>query len=591
MALSSSLNFSFLYSIVFRFLFDGAFSSFMDTKFISRTIAGGLLVIILCLFYFQIIKGEGYLSKAKNNYIKAVNYPSIRGSVFDRNKTLLAVDKPNFNLAVIPYQIKGQKDSLFKELSYCSGMSEKRISVYYRRNFKNIFSPVDILINIDKEKALEIKDKFKEKVVLRVIPKRFYTFDYEFSHLLGYVKEDKVVHKDIKKYGYSPYQIAGVNGIERTYNDFLKGEGGAELIEVNSRGRIVGFLGKRERVKGKDVFLSVDSRIQKIAYESLGEFTGTIIIMNPHTGEIISLVSKPSFNLNDFIEAKNIEKIFDDRKKPLINRAVQARYPLGSVFKVIVAIAALEERIITPFTTFTCEGKLAFGDTVFKCWSIHGQQDLYNALAHSCNVYFYQLGLRLKVEKIAKWAKIFSLDKLSGIDLPYEKKGLVPERKWKKKHREMNWFGGDTLNFSIGQGYLTVTPIRSALFMSAFVNGGYLVSPYVVKTVEGQDISYPKKVKIPVSSNNLKIVNQGLRGVISKKDGTAHLLESLNLKIAGKTGTAQTAGKSHGWFVGFFPYNNPKYTMCVFLENGGSGSKAVEVTYEMLKRLKEDNLL
>ena len=563
----------------------------MGSRLTIRVIIGGFLIIIFGLFYLQVVRGNYYLRRAKSNYVKIINLPSIRGSIFDRRGTLIAQDRPIFNIAVIPYQIEGKREFIFEKLAEVADVDKEIITINYQKNFQNVFSPVEVLIDVDKSKALKIKEVLQDNVLIRIIPQRYYPFSYLYSHVLGYVKKAEVIYQDIKRYGYSPFQRVGINGIERFYDHLLRGEDGVELIEVDSRGQVMGFLGKRSKRKGNDIYLTVDTRFQKIAYQSLGNFRGAIIIMSPHTGEIFSLVSKPSFDPNSFIEGKDVEYILKDKRNPLINRAIQARYPPGSVFKPIVAIAGLEEKVINPHTTFFCSGKFTLADTEFSCWRRHNQEDLYDALAHSCNIYFYNLGLRLKVERIAKWAKIFGLDRKTRIDLPFEGKGLVPTRIWKRKVKKREWYGGDTVNLSIGQGYIEVTPIEVVVFISAFANQGYLVWPHLLKKVEETNFVPEKKLSLGVSKKSIEVVREGLREVVTREDGTAHLLSFLGLNIAGKTGTAQTRGKAHGWFAGFFPYQNPKYSVCVFLENGGSSYQAVKVTYQLLKRLREENLI
>lgn len=562
----------------------------MDTRFIQRAGAVGFSIIIVTLFYLQILKGDYYRDRARNNYIKIVPIPSIRGTIFDRRGIPLAIDKPVFNIAVTPYEIKRDKQTLFNEIAKFVKVEKDVLYDNYKKNFHNLFSPVNILTALSKEEALRVKERFQDRVLVKVEPQRYYPFPYEFSHILGYVKEANALPEKIK-YGYAPSQRMGVRGIEQYYDSYLKGENGGDLLEVNSRGNIVGFVGKKDMRRGKDIYLTIDSRIQKLAYQSLGDHRGSIVIMNPYTGEIIALVSKPSFNLNNFITGKRIEKILKDPGRSLINRAIQGVYPPGSVFKPILAVGGLEKGVINPSTTFNCEGKIIVGDTEFKCWAVHGRQDLVSALAHSCNVYFYNLGLKLGVDNIAKWAKIFGLNQLTGIDLPYEKSGLVPGKVWKKKYRKSNWFVGDTLNLSIGQGYVGITPLRAVTLISVFANRGYLVHPFLAKRVDKLTLPHFGKKHLPISKKNIEVVRKGLREVVASPTGTGHLLEALNLDIAGKTGTAQTQGENHGWFVGFFPYHNPRYAFCVFLEHGGSSYQAIKVAYQLLKKMQEDNLL
>jgi penicillin-binding protein 2 len=565
----------------------------MGSRFISRIITFSFLILLTSLFYLQVIKGDYYLDKARNNYLKIFPQPPIRGSIYDREGKVLAYDKPIFNLAVIPHQIRAEKEKLFGDLANFLRVKEDTLHHYYKKNFQNAFAPVDVGIDIGKERAIQAREHFRDKIVIRIVPTRFYPYSYEFSHILGYVKRDisNYVKRDRSRYGYLPFFRKGFRGIEQYYDTYLKGEYGADLIEVDSSGKIVGFLGKKEARKGKDIHLTIDARMQQLAYQALGDRRGVIIVMDPHTGEILSFVSTPSFSLNDFVQGKNLEKVFKDKRKPLINRGIQARYSPGSVFKPLLAIAGLEERAITPSTTFECRGEFILSDSKFRCWDIHQAEDLVSALAHSCNIYFYNLGLKLGVSKISKWAKRFSLDKKTGIDLPYEKRGIIPDRTWKLTHKGKRWFTGDTLNLAIGQGYLEFTPLAATVLISAIANGGRLLHPYLAKVGEQRQLSKEREIFLNIHKDKLAIVREGLRAAVLREDGTAHLLQRLRLGIAGKTGTAQTHGQPHAWFAGYFPYNEPRYSVCVFLENGGSSYHALKVVYNFLKKLKEDNLI
>jgi len=559
----------------------------MSAKIILRVIQFGFFVIISGLFYLQIIEGDFYYTRAKRNYIKIIPQEAERGIIFDREGRRLAFDKAMFNIAVIPYQVRKEKERLLKEIAQFLNIDEKILFRNFKRNWQGPFLPDNILINIGKEKALKIKEKFKDKVIINISPLRFYPYPYAFSHLLGYVKRKELL-SPLKKYGYSLQERVGVRGIERFYDEYLRGESGTKVVEVDAKGRVVGLSKKIVPKKGRDIYLTVDACIQKIAYQVLRGRRGAIILMDSNSGEILALVSSPSFNLNNFVQGKKIEKILKDKRFPLINRTLSCFAP-GSIFKPIVALAGLEEKVITLSTVFECKGEFKIGDRKFSCWSKHGMQNVIDAIKNSCNVYFYNLGLRLGVDKISRWAKIFRLNKPTGIDLPYEKKGIVPSRNWKLRYKGRRWWTGDTLNFSIGQGYLEITPLEAIVAISAFANGGYIVRPHLFKKAEGINLNFQKE-KLSVSKENLEIVRRGL--IEAVKTGTAHILGRLNLKIAGKTGTAQNPhGVPHGWFVGFFPYDKPHYSICIFLENGGSSFNAVVLAYKFLEELKKEDLI
>ncbi len=551
----------------------------------------GFIILIGVLFNYQIVKGNYYSKRAKNNYVRVIPLRSMRGTIFDRNNIALAYDKAVFNISVIPYQIRNKKEELFNQLSEFLNYDLKLINKNYKKNTLSLFSPVNIIINIDKLSALRLKERFKDIILITTQPQRYYPYPYQSAHILGYVKEATSFYDKLKKYGYNPLERVGFFGVEQYYDAYLRGNDGGNLIEVDAKGRIVGFLGERIPLKGKNVHLTIDNRIQQIAKDSMGDKKGAIIFMDSDSGELLALFSYPSFDSNAFITGKNTGKFLTDKNCPLINRAIQSTYPIGSIFKPIISISALEEKKITSSTTFNCTGKLTLGSTKFGCWSVHHDENLYEALAHSCNVYFYKVGLILGQKTISKWSKKFKLDSLTGIDLPYEKKGLSPNANWKQKKLKKSWYTGDTVNLSIGQGYMLATPLEATVAINAIANNGYFVIPSILKGVEQVNSSLSSRTYSGISEKNINIVKQGMRMTVSTKTGTANMLKPLNLNIAGKTGTAQTRGKSHGWFIGFFPYKEPKYTICVFLENGGSSHEALNVVYKFLDSLKSQNLL
>jgi penicillin-binding protein 2 len=554
----------------------------------SRLYLGGFVILFLSLFYYQVIRGDYYYNRATNNYLRTIPLSPIRGTIFDRNSLPIAYDRASFNIAVIPFEVKNKKDALFKKISNFLNYDLDVIRNNYRRKIKNFFSPVDIIVDIDKETALLLKEHFGKDILINSLPQRYYPFPYEFAHIIGYVKEVMSFYQYLKKYGYSPTHRVGFSGIEQYYDTYLRGEEGGDILEINAQGEVVGFLGERQALKGKDIYLTIDYKMQMAGYQSLKGRRGTIILMDSRKGEILSLVSSPSFNPNYFTKGKGVKKFLRSIYSPLANRAIQGKYPLGSTFKPVVATAALEERKVSASTIFNCKGKISIKRTEFKCWTSHGPQNIYQALAHSCNVYFYNLGLRLKASSIAKWAKRFGLDSLSEIDLPYENKGFIPTPSWKSRKLNLRWFDGDTLNLSIGQGFIEATPLEAALAINVFANGGYLLRPYLVNKIGKVKSVIAARSYIGISKETLETVKKGLIATVEDEEGTAHILKDLNLKIAGKTGTAETTGKSHGWFIGFFPYDNPKYTICVFLEHGGSSFQALKVTYSFLKTLKEE---
>ncbi len=551
----------------------------------------GFLVLVTSLIVYQIVKGDYYFQRAKNNYVRLIPLPATRGSIFDRNGVELAYDKASFNISVVPYQIRNKKEELFKRISGFLDYDLDSINKAYKNNLRSLFAPVDIIIDLEKTTALELKEKFSDSIFVNPQPKRYYPYSDSLAHILGYVKEATSQYERLKKYGYSPLERVGFLGLEQYYDTYLKGEDGGDSIEVDALGRVVGFLGKQLPKKGKDIQLTIDKNFQEVASEVLEGEKGVIILMDSLTGEIITLVSAPSFNPNYFIEGEGVAKFLRSKDSPLLNRAIQSMYPMGSTFKPIVALAALEEEVVNPYKEFDCQGRFKLGPATFGCMHVHGKENMYQALPHSCNIYFYNLGLLLGPDKLSKWAKKFGLDSLTEIDLPYEKKGFIPTVKWKKRKLKRNWYAGDTVNFSIGQGFVNVTPLGVTVAINAFANGGYLVTPHILKKVDNKLSALQDNDYLDIGEEKLSLIKQTLRKTVSWQEGTANLLNRLDLGLAGKTGTAQTRGRAHGWFVGFFPYKSPKYTIGVFLENAGSSYQALKATYHFLKQAKEKDLL
>lgn len=558
---------------------------------LKKIIFTSFLVVLAALFNHQIIKGEYFLRRARNNYVRALPLPSLRGFIFDRKGEILAKDRASYNIAVVPHQIQAKKNSLFNRLSQKTGINKTKILRNYQRNLRFYFTPADIITDIDKRQALELKMNFPENILINTSPQRHYPQGPEFSHILGYISRASALPEHFRKYGYTPLERVGVYGLEQYYDSYLRGQDGGDLLEVDARGNAVGFLGRRKPVRGNDIHLTIDSQIQKIAAKLMEAKRGVIVLMDSNSGEIIAMYSSPSFDPNLFITGKGLSRLYQDPYSPLINRNIQSSYPIGSVMKPFLAAAGLSEGKIDRQTTFECRGAIHLGRARFRCSRAHGSQDIFEALANSCNVYFYNLGLLVGPENISNWAKKFGLNALTNVDLPHEKMGVVPSPQWKREKFNQNWYAGDTVNLSIGQGYIQITPLAVTLAVNSIANGGYLVEPSLLKKIEDYQTPPAPRKNIGISQANLKIVQEGLRQAVSLDTGTARLLRNIDLEIAGKTGTAQTAQEPHAWFVGYFPYQKPQYTVTVFLENGESSFEAVAVAREFLTQIEKSDLL
>jgi penicillin-binding protein 2 len=354
----------------------------------------------------------------------------------------------------------------------------------------------------------------------------------------------------------------------------------------------VRVIGYRVPQDGKDIQLTIDIRLQKLVGELISDQRAAIIIMNPHTGEILALASSPGFNPNIFIENSgySIKDILSDSRSPLLNRAISGIYPAGSLFKVVVATAALEN--ITHIPKFFCPGSINIGKRTYKCWNLHEEEDIVEAIIHSCNVFFYRLGLLLGPDLIAEYAHKFGLGNPSGIDLPYEKAGFIPTPFWKRIKRLENWYDGDTANLAIGQGELLITPLQAVRLMAVFANGGKLVTPHLIYALQGRQIKPPQVINLRLKDKTLSLMKMALKRVIADPSGTAYIAYKEDLEIAGKTGSAQvTKGRAHGWFAGFCPAKEPKIAFVVFLENGEAGYYACVLARQLFERMLSEGLL
>ncbi len=579
----------------------------MRLKYFSFLVLISFVILILSLWHIQVDRYDFYKHLSDKNRIRLVPLPAARGSIYDCKGRILAEDKPLFILSLIPDEFFRQ-DSIkieqsLKKLAKILNISSLEIKQRIKRQKNVSFSPIIISKNLSQNKIAAIEERCLDLpgVTIQIIPQRNYPYKEISSHIIGYV--GKINPKEIaqmKRYGYQIESWIGRTGVEKYANSYLMGEDGGRQIEVDHLGRKVKELGVKLPSRGKDIYLNIDIDLQKFAHELLkkDDLRGTIILMQPYTGDILTMVSYPSFNPNDFIsgERKKLKKILQNRHSPLLNRAINGLYPPGSTFKPIVAIAALETKAILPVTHFYCSGKYLLGDRFFYCWKKSGHHwlDIKQALAYSCNVFFYKTGEKLGVNNLARFAKLFGLGRKTGIDLPTEKKGLVPTKKWKYLNKRKKWYSGETTLFSIGQGYLLVTPLQIARAISVIANGGYLVKPTIInqgatqrRFATGQAVN-PGWKKLDISLKNINIVKHGMIKAVEDKNGTAHKLKIDGLSIASKTGTAQVKGKkANSWIIGFCPAENPKIVFVIFIEQGGPSARRVNIARKLIEKWKE----
>ena len=387
----------------------------------------------------------------------------------------------------------------------------------------------------------------------------------------------------------------GQDGLERVYDGYLRGEDGGQQVRISNQGQRIGVIGYRKPIPGDDLILTIDKKMQEVAWDSLRGRPGAIVALDPRTGKVLALVSSPAFDPNLFVPRISKKKWFSLKENPLhplINRAIQGQYAPGSIFKVITTLAALEKGLISRDERFSCSGTFPFKDREFRCWRRegHGELNLKEAIIHSCDIFFYQLGLRVGVDNLVELSQKFGLDQPTRIGLSHEEKGFLPTKRWRKSSLGRGWYKGDTVNLSIGQGYLLVTPLQMASLMNAIANGGRLYEPQLVKEIissEGETIwrMTPRLIRnINLESETIEFLRESLFGVVNEL-GTGWRAKIEGVGVAGKTGTAENPlGEDHAWFIGFAPREKPEIALAVLIEHGGMGG---EVAAPVAKKIIE----
>jgi penicillin-binding protein 2 len=558
-------------------------------------------IIILAIFfglvarfwYLQIARGNYFKELSESNRIRVLDIPPARGILFDRQGLMLVSSRPSFNLYIIPDDVQNW-DVLKVQLSKLLNLDQEQIEERLSQKKASPLHPIPIKLDITQDE-LGLVETYKyliPGIYLEVSPQRNYPLGLVAPHLIGYLGE--ITQKQLKSGQYPSNRMGdtiGQWGLEKEWQGELGGKKGGRYLEVDASGQEVSLLGIKESMAGNNLVTTLDWRIQKVAQESLQGRAGAVVVLKPATGEVLAMASSPAFDPSSFnrrLSAKEWNALFNDPLKPFQNRAIQGQYPPGSTYKIITALAGLEEKVITPETSFFCNGALPFGNRVFNCWRKggHGQVDLHKAIVQSCDVYFYNVGIRLGVDRLARQAQLFGLGRPSGLALYGEKGGLIPTSSWKLNRFKVPWQPGETLSIAIGQGYNTVTPLQMAALTAAVANGGVLYQPSLVKRLvspRGEVLREFQPVKVKESNihfNNLDLIRKGMAGVINEPGGTGHAARIGGIVAAGKTGTAQVValgkkgGRDHAWFVAFAPLESPELAMAIVVEHGGHGGEA-----------------
>jgi penicillin-binding protein 2 len=549
-----------------------------------------IAAIFIRLIHLQVIKGDELRRRSERNSIRLIPAKAMRGAILDRNGRLIVGSRPRFAVYVVPRQV-GDVEFVSRRLGEILRMDPGEIKGRIVE-FPYTFNPVRIR-EVSKEEAAAIEEHSMELqgVILQVEPQRTYILPDLASHLIGYLREvDKERLKEDKDYNVG--DMVGQIGIEKIYDKRLRGKDGGMLVEVDALGRQVAVLGEREAVNGGAVVTTIDLDTQIAAHRAMAGKRGAVVALDPNSGEVIAYVSSPELNmekLSGFLSQKDWRRMIGDRRKPFMDRVIQGSYPPGSVFKLITAIAGLELGRINPGERVFCKGGRWVGKRFFRCWRRHGAVSLVQAIGRSCDTYFYTMALRIGPSNLARYASYFGLGLPTGIGIGPESKGFIPTPDWKRRRYGEPWYGGDTAQMGIGQGFILVTPVQLAVMASAIANGGIVYKPFFVKEVRseaGQVVERfgPQALfKAPISQSTRDLVMEGMRMAVQGAGGTARAANIRGLDVGGKTGTAQNPhGPEHGWFVAVAPVSNPKIVVVVFLEHGRSGAAGAPIARKVI---------
>ncbi len=570
------------------------------------------LVLAYGLWRLQVMQSNVYATLAEKNRIRNVPILAPRGKILDREGRAIVENYPSFSALLLrdsSRDLTADADLIAQGLHLDPDEVRTRI-----RHFSSLpqYQPIFLKEDITQDELAFIDAHRNELPELDTIVahRRLYPRNGFMAHLIGYVgevTEDMLNQPQFEL--YSPGDVVGVSGVERQYNNALMGTNGARREVVNSHGREVGLLGETDAIPGKPLKLTIDIDLQIAAEEALEGRNGAIVAMDPRNGEVLAMVSRPTFDPQSFsvrVTRDQWDKLVTDPDKPLLNKAIQAQLAPGSTFKIIMAVAGLQEGIAQDMHV-NCTGGAVFYGRYFKCWvlaehRVHGDVDITKAIYQSCDVFFYTLAEKLGIERIAKYATMLGLGQKTGIDLPQEVSGVMPSEEWKIRNFKQKWFAGETISVGIGQGAVAATPIQMARAIGAIASGGRLVRPHLTSPTDLPPgvvpaSNVPDEVTIPIDPKNWEIITDAMADVVNP-GGTAALSHLQNIDFAGKTGSAQTisnalkaklgaAGKANfkdnGWFVGVEPRRNPEIVVCALLEEGEHGYLAARTAAKVIK--------
>jgi penicillin-binding protein 2 len=577
---------------------------------LSFIVGAVFFLLTIRLWHLQILNSDDYREMSESNRLRFVPVAASRGAILDRNGKVLVSNRPSFSLAVVPQEVV-DKDLLLTQLSRLLGLDRDEMNERWEKNKGRAkYYPIVLASNISRDQV-EIVEENRLRlpgVEVEMKPVREYANGLLGAHLLGYISEISEKELNSKNYeNYNPGDYVGKNGIERALESELHGEDGGRQFEVNARGRVLRTISETYPTVGNSVVLTIDSAIQQQAERAFGEQAGAAVAMDVNSGEILAFVSNPAFDPALFSGKLPVDVwngYLEDKRRPLENKALSGQYPPGSTFKLITALAGLQDNKINETTSVNCNGSYDLGTSTFRCWNKkgHGTTDLRKSLRESCDVYYYQLGEKLGVDKIAAASRAFLLGSPMGVELQNEKPGLIPTSEWKQKRFGKRWFHGETLPVSIGQGYVLMTPIQLASMIATVANEGTIFRPHLVKRIVDADGKPLKETrpeilgKTPFTKEAYRLVKQGLLAVVNESGGTGAAARLYDVKVAGKTGTSQVVKlrdsklgtpyqyRDHALFVAYAPYDKPEIAVAVVVEHGEhGGSAAAPIAGKMLR--------
>jgi penicillin-binding protein 2 len=577
-------------------------------------------VLLLRLIYLQVIQGEEYRLLSLNNRIRLQNIDPPRGLIFDSNGYVLVDNRPSFDVHITLKDARPVEETINKLSQYLNAPAEELLLKISTSKGVSAYKPILLKQDIGRNALASIEAHKYDLpgIAVNVKLRRHYLNIQDAVHLVGYLSEINPDELTSGKYpGRRRGDLIGKFGAEKAFENFLQGERGGRQVEVNANGQVVRILKTVAAKPGQDIHLTIDYRLQKRAEMLLQGVAGAAVAMEPSSGRILALASSPSFDQNYFINGMSHEQwdaLISNPFRPMENKAIQGEYPPGSTYKIITAVAGLMEGVIDENTEFFCPGYYRFGNRVYRCWNRggHGKVGIVKALAESCDVYFYQVGELLGVDRLAWYAKAFGLGSPTGIELDNEAGGLIPTAAWKKRRTGIEWQRGETLSVAIGQGFNLATPIQMAGMMAAIANGGTRYKPMIMESIRTADgrLIYQNEPqvagKVPVTQRALELVRKGLWEVVNSDRGTARGSSLADIEFSGKTGTSQVIGRkkdetqseeevpdhlrAHAWFVAYAPSQKPEIAVAVLIEHGEHGSgAAAPIAREIIKTYLRKN--